>query len=198
MWVYGYFDQFFYASKTPKNVAGSSSSKYCLSLDKHYRLLINSEGVICMWTDAAMRLYFIDKMHLCSSPELLEWSGLQFLIGAVIPEYCAVFSCVQCVQDLTLYPKHQTSDLTSQFTAWWHTACFSRSLSHFNALSLSISVQVFHDIAYKAKDRQDLLAGIDEFLDEVIVLPPGEWDPTIRIEPPKSLPSSDKRSGPHF
>ncbi|KAJ7401423.1 Electrogenic sodium bicarbonate cotransporter 1 [Pitangus sulphuratus] len=53
--------------------------------------------------------------------------------------------------------------------------------------------QVFHDIAYKAKDRQDLIAGIDEFLDEVIVLPPGEWDPAIRIEPPKSLPSSDKR-----
>lgn len=55
------------------------------------------------------------------------------------------------------------------------------------------SSQVFHDIAYKAKDRQDLIAGIDEFLDEVIVLPPGEWDPAIRIEPPKSLPSSDKR-----
>jgi len=52
---------------------------------------------------------------------------------------------------------------------------------------------VFHDIAYKAKDWQDLIAGIDEFLDEVIVLPPGEWDPAIRIEPPKSLPSSDKR-----
>ncbi|KAI2651578.1 Electrogenic sodium bicarbonate cotransporter 1 [Labeo rohita] len=52
---------------------------------------------------------------------------------------------------------------------------------------------VFHDIAYKAKDRGDLLAGIDEFLDEVIVLPPGEWDPDIRIEPPKSVPSADKR-----
>ena len=54
--------------------------------------------------------------------------------------------------------------------------------------------KVFHDIAYKAKDRGDLLAGIDEFLDEVIVLPPGEWDPAIRIEPPKSIPSSGKRS----
>lgn len=52
---------------------------------------------------------------------------------------------------------------------------------------------MFHDIAYKAKDRGDLLAGIDEFLDEVIVLPPGEWDPDIRIEPPKSIPSADKR-----
>lgn len=44
-------------------------------------------------------------------------------------------------------------------------------------------------MAYKAKDRTDLLSGIDEFLDQVTVLPPGEWDPTIRIEPPKNVPS---------
>uniref|UniRef100_A0A8C7YY94 Anion exchange protein n=1 Tax=Oryzias sinensis TaxID=183150 RepID=A0A8C7YY94_9TELE len=49
--------------------------------------------------------------------------------------------------------------------------------------------EVFHDVAYKAKDRNDLIAGIDEFLDQVTVLPPGEWDPTIRIEPPKNVPS---------
>ncbi|XP_016357092.1 electrogenic sodium bicarbonate cotransporter 1 isoform X8 [Sinocyclocheilus anshuiensis] len=61
------------------------------------------------------------------------------------------------------------------------------------AIATLMSDEVFHEIAYKAKDRQDILAGIDEFLDEVIVLPPGEWDPAIRIEPPKSLPSSDKR-----
>ncbi|XP_029960345.1 electrogenic sodium bicarbonate cotransporter 1-like isoform X1 [Salarias fasciatus] len=61
------------------------------------------------------------------------------------------------------------------------------------AIATLMSDEVFHDIAYKAKDRQDLLAGIDEFLDEVIVLPPGEWDPAIRIEPPKNLPPSDKR-----
>lgn len=73
-----------------------------------------------------------------------------------------------------------------------HASRALRPLSH-----LSLSVQVFHDIAYKAKDRQDLLAGIDEFLDEVIVLPPGEWDPAIRIEPPKTLPSSDKRLDTH-
>ncbi|XP_013888735.1 electrogenic sodium bicarbonate cotransporter 1 isoform X3 [Austrofundulus limnaeus] len=61
------------------------------------------------------------------------------------------------------------------------------------AIATLMSDEIFHDIAYKAKDRQDLLAGIDEFLDEVIVLPPGEWDPTIRIEPPRSIPSSVKR-----
>ncbi|XP_060762628.1 electrogenic sodium bicarbonate cotransporter 4 isoform X2 [Neoarius graeffei] len=52
---------------------------------------------------------------------------------------------------------------------------------------------LFSDVAYKARDREDLIAGIDEFLDEVTVLPPGEWDPKIRIEPPKKLPSADKR-----
>ncbi|XP_078811542.1 sodium bicarbonate cotransporter 3 isoform X17 [Oryzias latipes] len=56
--------------------------------------------------------------------------------------------------------------------------------------------EVFHDVAYKAKDRTDLLSGIDEFLDQVTVLPPGEWDPTIRIEPPKSVPSQMKRKLP--
>ncbi|XP_066483228.1 sodium bicarbonate cotransporter 3 isoform X3 [Tiliqua scincoides] len=57
---------------------------------------------------------------------------------------------------------------------------------------------VFHDVAYKAKDRNDLLSGIDEFLDQVTVLPPGEWDPSIRIEPPKNVPSQEKRKIPKF
>uniref|UniRef100_H2MYT1 Anion exchange protein n=1 Tax=Oryzias latipes TaxID=8090 RepID=H2MYT1_ORYLA len=56
--------------------------------------------------------------------------------------------------------------------------------------------EIFHNVAYKAKDRSDLLAGIDEFLDQVTVLPPGEWDPSIRIEPPKSVPSQEKRKMP--
>ncbi|XP_008421431.1 electrogenic sodium bicarbonate cotransporter 4 isoform X6 [Poecilia reticulata] len=52
---------------------------------------------------------------------------------------------------------------------------------------------LFSDVAYKARDRDDLIAGVDEFLDEVIVLPPGEWDPKIRIEPPKKVPSAEMR-----
>ncbi|XP_076862125.1 sodium bicarbonate cotransporter 3-like isoform X4 [Brachyhypopomus gauderio] len=56
--------------------------------------------------------------------------------------------------------------------------------------------EVFHDVAYKARNRADLLSGIDEFLDQVTVLPPGEWDPSIRIEPPKNVPSQVKRKTP--
>jgi sodium bicarbonate cotransporter 5 len=54
-------------------------------------------------------------------------------------------------------------------------------------------LQIFHDVAYKARNRTDLLDGVDEFLDQVTVLPPGEWDPNIRIEPPSSIPSQEKR-----
>ncbi len=34
-----------------------------------------------------------------------------------------------------------------------------------------------------------IFLGIDDFLDHVTVLPPGEWDPKTRIEPPKSVPN---------
>ena len=53
--------------------------------------------------------------------------------------------------------------------------------------------QVFHEVAYKARNRGDLLAGIDEFLDKVTVLPPGEWDPQIRLAPPEKVPSQNDR-----
>ncbi|XP_034409853.1 sodium bicarbonate cotransporter 3-like isoform X1 [Cyclopterus lumpus] len=61
------------------------------------------------------------------------------------------------------------------------------------AIATLMTDEIFHDVAYKAKGRTDLLSGIDEFLDQVTVLPPGEWDPSIRIEPPKSVPSQEKR-----
>ncbi|XP_076459053.1 electroneutral sodium bicarbonate exchanger 1-like isoform X2 [Babylonia areolata] len=61
------------------------------------------------------------------------------------------------------------------------------------SIATLMSDEIFHDVAYHAHNREDLLAGIDEFLDQVTVLPPGEWDPTIRIEPPKSVPSQEGR-----
>ncbi len=76
-------------------------------------------------------------------------------------------------------------------------------------ISIVFFLKIFHDVAYRARNRQDLLAGriywkrfskkiskwslislgIDDFLDHVTVLPPGEWDPKTRIEPPKSVPN---------
>ena len=61
------------------------------------------------------------------------------------------------------------------------------------AMETIMSDAIFMDVAYKTNTRADLLAGIDEFLDEGTALPPSEWDPKIRIEPPKKIPSSDTR-----
>jgi hypothetical protein len=58
-----------------------------------------------------------------------------------------------------------------------------------------MSDEVFHDVAYKAQKRDHLLAGLDEFLDAVTVLPPGEWDPAIRIEPPSVVRTSTCKAG---
>ncbi|XP_041374197.1 sodium bicarbonate cotransporter 3-like [Gigantopelta aegis] len=56
--------------------------------------------------------------------------------------------------------------------------------------------EVFREVAYKARNKQDILAGVDEFLDQVTALPPGEWDPKIRIEPPQAVPSQTQRKVP--
>lgn len=36
--------------------------------------------------------------------------------------------------------------------------------------------QAFHEVAYKAESRDELLHAINLFLDDSIVLPPGDWD----------------------
>ncbi|XP_008485876.2 electroneutral sodium bicarbonate exchanger 1-like, partial [Diaphorina citri] len=64
------------------------------------------------------------------------------------------------------------------------------------AMATLMSDDVFHEVAYKARNRTHLLAAMDEFLDAVTVLPPGEWDPAIRIEPPAAIPSQDVRKRP--
>uniref|UniRef100_A0A4W3HDB4 Anion exchange protein n=1 Tax=Callorhinchus milii TaxID=7868 RepID=A0A4W3HDB4_CALMI len=55
------------------------------------------------------------------------------------------------------------------------------------AVATLLTDELFHIAAFKAKSREDLIAGIDEFLDKVTVLPPGKWDLTVRITPPKVL-----------
>lgn len=42
------------------------------------------------------------------------------------------------------------------------------------AMATLMSDEIFHEVAYKARNRGHLLAGVDEFLDAVTVLPPGE------------------------
>ncbi|PAA63561.1 hypothetical protein BOX15_Mlig020841g1 [Macrostomum lignano] len=61
------------------------------------------------------------------------------------------------------------------------------------SMATLMSDEVFHDVAYLAKSKDDLLCGVDEFLKSCTVLPPNEWDPSIRIEPPKEVPSQEPR-----
>uniref|UniRef100_A0A8C5ITL9 Anion exchange protein n=1 Tax=Junco hyemalis TaxID=40217 RepID=A0A8C5ITL9_JUNHY len=51
-------------------------------------------------------------------------------------------------------------------------------------------------IARQAERREDLMAGMEAFLDELVVLPPGKWDPGARIPPPSHLPAP-RRRWPH-
>ena len=44
--------------------------------------------------------------------------------------------------------------------------------------------QIFCEVAYKAKTVEDLISGVDEFMDDLTVLPPSVWDPQTRLEPP--------------
>ncbi|PAA94536.1 hypothetical protein BOX15_Mlig004030g1 [Macrostomum lignano] len=69
--------------------------------------------------------------------------------------------------------------------------------AHFHEMGRSMATlmsdEIFHDVAYLARNKDDLLSGVDEFLKSCTVLPPNEWDPSIRIEPPKEVPSQEPR-----
>lgn len=46
----------------------------------------------------------------------------------------------------------------------------------FSFVTEFFSKQEFQKIAYKAAERKELLSAINEFLDDSIVLPPGDWE----------------------
>ena len=60
------------------------------------------------------------------------------------------------------------------------------------ALGVLMADDVFHEVAYEASNADDILSGLHEFLDKTWLLPPDEWDPSIRIEPP-ALKKDDRR-----
>ena len=66
------------------------------------------------------------------------------------------------------------------------------------SMATCFSDEVFQELAYKARHANHIIAGLDEFLDSVTVIPPGEWDPSIRIEPPDHVASQNLRKNPNF
>ncbi len=45
----------------------------------------------------------------------------------------------------------------------------------------SFYTQHFHDVAYNAVCKEDFLDAMDKFLDDSIVLPPGDWDEELLL-----------------
>ncbi|NWS85284.1 S4A4 protein, partial [Toxostoma redivivum] len=62
------------------------------------------------------------------------------------------------------------------------------------AMATLLTDELFQRVAWQAEHREDLITGIEAFLDELIVLPPGKWDPSARIPPPSHLPSPRRRT----
>ncbi|NWV69873.1 S4A4 protein, partial [Malurus elegans] len=63
------------------------------------------------------------------------------------------------------------------------------------AMATLLTDELFQRAARQAEHREDLITGMEAFLDELIVLPPGKWDPSTRIPPPSCLPSPRRRIG---
>lgn len=49
------------------------------------------------------------------------------------------------------------------------------------SIATLMSDQAFHDVAYRADSREDLLTAINEFLEDTVVLPPGNWDRNVLL-----------------
>ena len=47
--------------------------------------------------------------------------------------------------------------------------------------------------AYKAQTKAALISGLDTYIGELTVLPPSSWDPSIRLDPPKTTQSLQSR-----
>ncbi|NXL67915.1 S4A4 protein, partial [Chordeiles acutipennis] len=65
------------------------------------------------------------------------------------------------------------------------------------AMATLLTDELFQRVARQAEHREDLIAGMEAFLDELTVLPPGKWDPSARIPPMSCLPSPHRRTTVH-
>ncbi|NXL03534.1 S4A4 protein, partial [Mesembrinibis cayennensis] len=65
------------------------------------------------------------------------------------------------------------------------------------AMATLLTDELFQRVAWQAEHREDLIAGMEAFLDELTVLPPRKWDPSARIPPPRCLPSPHRRTAVH-
>lgn len=60
------------------------------------------------------------------------------------------------------------------------------------SISTLMANPAFHSVAYQAEDRRDILSAINEFMDDSIVLPPGDWDRRALLSLDELRARSDK------
>ncbi|KAM6251752.1 anion exchange protein 4 isoform 4-T5 [Porphyrio hochstetteri] len=65
------------------------------------------------------------------------------------------------------------------------------------AMATLLTDELFQRVAWQAEHREDLVTGMEAFLDELAVLPPGKWDPSAHIPPPSCVPSPHRRTTMH-
>ncbi|NXT75656.1 S4A4 protein, partial [Zapornia atra] len=65
------------------------------------------------------------------------------------------------------------------------------------AMATLLTDELFQRVAWQAEHREDLITGMEVFLDELAVLPPGKWDPSAHIPPPSCLLSPRRRTTMH-
>ncbi|XP_049685601.1 anion exchange protein 4 [Accipiter gentilis] len=66
------------------------------------------------------------------------------------------------------------------------------------AMATLLVDELFQRVARQAEHREDLIAGMEVFLDELTVLPPRKWDPSARIPPLSCLLSPHRRTTMHL
>ncbi|UJR30669.1 hypothetical protein I4U23_018193 [Adineta vaga] len=52
---------------------------------------------------------------------------------------------------------------------------------------------ICREFAYTARDAEAVMQMMDRFMHDTYVIPPSEWDPSIRIEPPQKYTSKEER-----
>ncbi|NXS41306.1 S4A4 protein, partial [Balaeniceps rex] len=65
------------------------------------------------------------------------------------------------------------------------------------AMATLLTDELFQRVARQAEHREDLITGMEAFLDELTVLPPRKLDPSARIPPLSCLPSPHRRTTVH-
>jgi len=60
-------------------------------------------------------------------------------------------------------------------------------------MATMLTDDICRDYAYLAKNPDDIMKMMDRFMQDTYVIPPSEWDPSIRIEPPTNYISKENR-----